>query len=154
MRWSVPMGERLKQIDQHLCVCPSPPQSTIFNKPIGNSFFFLLNSDKLLRFSSFVKFQPFAVIWVFGKGGHEGRLFGHNPGLWLVGGNQGRPHASPRLISLFRDAPKKKIRENVGIFPKWGTPPPPPCLGMPRLFEEKNHVFFLHFRGCLPCKKQ
>ena len=69
------MGERLKQIDQHLCVCPSPPQSTIFNKPIGNSFFFLLNSNQLLRFSSFVKFQPFAVIRVLGKGEHEGLLW-------------------------------------------------------------------------------
>ena len=30
--------------------------------------------------------------------------------------------------------PKKKKRENVGIFPKWGTPPPPPCLGMTCFF--------------------
>ena len=33
-----------------------------------------------------------------------------------------------------RDAPQKNKRENVGIFPKWGTPPPPPCLGMTCLF--------------------
>ena len=46
----------------------------------------------------------------------------------------------------FRDAPQIKKRENVGIFPKWGTPPPP-CLGMIRLFEEKNHVFFCILGG-------
>ena len=32
---------------------------------------------------------------------------------------------------VIRDVAKKK-RENVGIFHKWGTPPPP-CLGMTRL---------------------
>ena len=37
--------------------------------------------------------------------------------------------------------PKKK-RENVGMFPKWGTLPPPPCLGMTRLFDKKNHGLF------------
>ena len=30
-----------------------------------------------------------------------------------------------------REAPQKNKRENVGIFPKWGTPPP--CLGTPCL---------------------
>ena len=35
---------------------------------------------------------------------------------------------------IIRDAPKKKKRENVGIFPKWGTPPPSPLFG--------NDMFF------------
>ena len=45
---------------------------------------------------------------------------------------------------------QKKTRENVGIFPKWGTPPPP-CLGMTRLFEKKNHGLFCILGGGLPC---
>ena len=38
-----------------------------------------------------------------------------------------------KISSKIREAPQIKKRENVGIFPKWGTPPPPPCLGMTRL---------------------
>ena len=33
--------------------------------------------------------------------------------------------------------PKKKKRENVGIFPKWGTTPPSPPFGNP-MFVKKN----------------
>ena len=33
------------------------------------------------------------------------------------------------------------------FFPSGGPPPPPPCLGMTRLFEEKNHVFFCILGG-------
>ena len=41
-----------------------------------------------------------------------------------------------------RDAPQIKKRENVGIFPKWGTPPPPPPrLGTPCLWK-KIKVYF------------
>ena len=48
-------------------------------------------------------------------------------------------------FSWVRDACQKK-RENVGIFPKSGTPPPP-CLGMTRLFEKKNHGLFCILGG-------
>ena len=43
---------------------------------------------------------------------------------------------------LVREAPQIKKRENVGIFPKWGTPPPPPPpLGTPCLWK-KIKVYF------------
>ena len=47
---------------------------------------------------------------------------------------------------------QKKQRENVGIFPKSGTPPPP-CLGMTRLFEKKNHGLFCILGGGSPLLK-
>ena len=30
-----------------------------------------------------------------------------------------------KIVVDLRDVPRKKKRENVGIFPKWGDPPPP-----------------------------
>ena len=53
-------------------------------------------------------------------------------------------------LNLLRDVAKKK-RENVGIFPKWGTPPPPPLFGNDTFVWGKKSCFFLHFRGGLPC---
>ena len=44
-----------------------------------------------------------------------------------------------------REAPQIKKRENVGIFPKWGTPPPPPPVWEPHVCEKKLR-FILHFR--------
>ena len=40
-----------------------------------------------------------------------------------------------------RDVAKKKKRENVGIFPKWGTPPSP-LFGNDMFFLEKNYGLF------------
>ena len=39
----------------------------------------------------------------------------------------------------------EKKRENVGIFPKWGTPPLPPVWEC-HVFEKKKIWFILHFR--------
>ena len=41
---------------------------------------------------------------------------------------------------MIRDALKKKLRDYLGIFPKWRTPPSPP-FGNP-LFEEKKYRLF------------
>ena len=46
---------------------------------------------------------------------------------------------------MIREAPPKKKRENVGIFPKWGTPPPLPPV-WERHVCEKKLWFILHFR--------
>ena len=46
--------------------------------------------------------------------------------------SEGGKIANIKDALTLRDAPQIKKRENVGIFPKWGTPPPP-CLGMTRL---------------------
>ena len=44
-------------------------------------------------------------------------------------------------------SPNKKTGK-CGNFSQVGDPPPPPpCLGMTRLFEEKNHVFFCILGG-------
>ena len=53
--------------------------------------------------------------------------------------------SSQKLQFYLRDVSKKKQRENVGIFPTSGTPPP--CLGMTRLFEKKNHGLFCILGG-------
>ena len=49
------------------------------------------------------------------------------------------------VLRALRDAPPPKKRENVGIFPKWGTPPPPPPVWEPHVCEKKLR-FILHFR--------
>ena len=82
---------------------------------------------------------------------------GRSVGVWgMKGGGNASNYlffktTSLRYMLIFvvqiRDAPQIKKRENVGIFPKWGTPPPPPCLGMTRLFEEKNHGLFCILGG-------
>ena len=41
-----------------------------------------------------------------------------------------------------REAPQKKKRENVGIFPKWGTPPPSPLFGNDTFVKKKIMVYF------------
>ena len=44
-----------------------------------------------------------------------------------------------------RYALKNKLRDYLGIFPKWRTPPPPPpLLGTP--YSKKKLSFILHFR--------
>ena len=45
-----------------------------------------------------------------------------------------------------RDAPQEKKRENVGIFPKWGTPPPSPPFWNVMFLRSKRLWFILHFR--------
>ena len=45
-----------------------------------------------------------------------------------------------------REAPPKKKRENVGIFPKWGAPPPSPLFGNDMFFFFLKLWFILHFR--------
>ena len=40
----------------------------------------------------------------------------------------------------------KKTRENVGIFPKSGTPPPSPQFRNPMFLRENKLWFILHFR--------
>ena len=48
--------------------------------------------------------------------------------------SEGGKVANIKDALTLRDAPQIKKRENVGIFPKWGTPPPPPPrLGTPCL---------------------
>ena len=49
-----------------------------------------------------------------------------------------------KCISKLRDAPPPKKRENVGIFPKWGTPPSPLFGNV--MFVKKKLWFILHFR--------
>ena len=48
-------------------------------------------------------------------------------------------------IHYIREAPQKNKRENVGIFPKWGAPPPLPPVWEPHVCEKKLR-FILHFR--------
>ena len=43
------------------------------------------------------------------------------------------------FAAFFRDVAKKKQRENVGIFPKWGTPP---LFGNDMFFLKKIMVYF------------
>ena len=40
-----------------------------------------------------------------------------------------------------REAPQKNKRENVGIFPKWGTPPPSPLFGNDTFVKTKYGLF-------------
>ena len=48
-------------------------------------------------------------------------------------------------VREYRDAPQIKKRENVGIFPQWGAPPPLPPVWEPHVCEKKLW-FILHFR--------
>ena len=56
------------------------------------------------------------------------------------------PH-TPMIVAHKKNQQKtqKKYSEIV-LRPKHGAPPPP-CLGMTRLFEGKNHVFFCILGG-------
>ena len=45
-------------------------------------------------------------------------------------------------IRRIREAPPQKKRENVGIFPKWGTPPPLPPVWEWHVCEKKIMVYF------------
>ena len=45
------------------------------------------------------------------------------------------------MMLVIREAPPKKKRENVGIFPKWGAPPPSPLFGNDT-FVKKNYGLF------------
>ena len=45
---------------------------------------------------------------------------------------------------MLRDVAKKK-RENVGIFPMWGTPPPP--VWECHVFERKKIMVYLEILG-------
>ena len=47
-----------------------------------------------------------------------------------------------RMLNSLREAPPQKKRENVGIFPNWGTLPP---VWEPHVCEKKLW-FILHFR--------
>ena len=52
---------------------------------------------------------------------------------------------SHRIYITWGTSAKKK-RENVGIFPMSGTPPPSPLFGNPMFVRKKKLWFILHFR--------
>ena len=53
-----------------------------------------------------------------------------------------RLYGAPYII--LRYALRKKLRDYLGIFPKWRTPPPIPPFGNP-LFEEKKIIVYFAF---------
>ena len=56
---------------------------------------------------------------------------------------------SYRIINKNKGRSPNKKTGKCGNFSQVGGPPPPPpsCLGMTRLFEGKNHVFFCILGG-------
>ena len=60
------------------------------------------------------------------------RLVGPNPTSNQV--------AHVEIFAGFRDPLKKVLRDYLGIFPKFWTPPPPPLLGIP--YSKKNFIYF------------
>ena len=49
------------------------------------------------------------------------------------------------LMTMLRYALRKKLRDYLGIFPKWRNPPPIPPFWEP-LIQKKKLSFILHFR--------